>query len=95
MFVLKCFFVVIIIINYAKSSCMRIGPRCDINCANIFSLSGESIFGLEKCDTLVFFSLAPECSLVRSILLSVLFIGVLMQYLVKWEDLRQKRLFCN
>ena len=25
-------------INYAKSSCMRIGPCCDINCANIVSM---------------------------------------------------------
>jgi len=82
-------------INYAKSSCMRIGPRCDINCANIVSLSGESIFELEKCDTLVFFLLAPECSLVRLILLNALFIVVIMQYLVKWEGLRPKRLFCN
>ena len=68
---------------------------CDINCANIVSLSSELFLGLEKCDTLVFFLLAPECSLVRLILLSVLFIAVLMQYLAKWADLRQKRLLCN
>ena len=35
-------------INYAKSSCMCIGPRCDINCANIVSLSGESIFRVRE-----------------------------------------------
>ena len=32
-------------INYAMSSCRRVGARCDINCANIGSSSGESIFG--------------------------------------------------
>ena len=71
-------------VNYSKSRCMRIGPRCDVNCADVVSLTGESIsFVLEKCDTLVYFLLAPGCSLVRLILLSALFIAVLIQYLVK------------
>ena len=28
-------------INYKKSCCLRIGPRCDVSCANIISLTGE------------------------------------------------------
>jgi len=28
-------------INYTKSCCLRIGPRCDVSCANIISLTGE------------------------------------------------------
>ena len=28
-------------INYKKSCCLRIGPRCDVSCANISSLTGQ------------------------------------------------------
>ena len=28
-------------INYKKSCCLRIGPRCDVSCANITSLNGH------------------------------------------------------
>ena len=28
-------------INYKKSCCLRIGPRCDVSCANIISLTGQ------------------------------------------------------
>ena len=85
-------------INYAKSICMRIGPRCDINnVPTLLVYLANRICGLEKCDTLgYFFLLAPECSLVRLILLSVLFIAVIMQYLVKCTlpniELLQQRL---
>jgi len=51
----------------------------------IFQLIKTS-WGLEKCDTLVFFLLAVQCSLARLILLSALFIAVLMQYLVRKRD---------
>jgi len=27
--------------NYKKSRCLRIGPRCDVSCANIASLNGH------------------------------------------------------
>ena len=30
-------------VNFKKSCCMRIGPRCDINCANIVSLTGKDL----------------------------------------------------
>jgi len=30
-------------VNFKKSSCMRIGPRCDINCAKIVSLTGKDL----------------------------------------------------
>ena len=75
-------------INYAKSSCMHVGPRCDINCANSVSFSGESIFGVREMQYLGIF-LTRSRVLSCSILLNALFIAVLMQYLVKWEDLRQ------
>ena len=28
-------------INYKKSCCLRIGPRCDVSCANIISSTGQ------------------------------------------------------
>ena len=30
-------------INFKKTCCMRIGPRCDINCAKIVSLTGKDL----------------------------------------------------
>ena len=31
-------------INYNKSCCLRIGPRCDVSCGTITSLTGISLF---------------------------------------------------
>jgi len=30
-------------INFKKTCCMRIGPRCDINCAKIVNLTGKDL----------------------------------------------------
>jgi len=36
------------VINYKKSSCIRIGPRCDVSCATVRSNKGHSILWLKE-----------------------------------------------
>ena len=31
-------------INFKKSCCLSIGPRCDINCAKVARLTGKDLF---------------------------------------------------
>jgi len=84
------------VINTKKSCCLRIGPRHNIPCAPLNTLSGDLISWADELrylGVLILRSRVFKCSLSHA--KKLFYRSQRTQFLVKYGELHQKRLFCN
>ena len=80
-------------LNVKKSCCMRIGQRCNVNCAAIVTVVGDKLPWVNEIRYLamVYIFLNSNTLNVRSIMLKGHFIGPQMPFLARLVALPQRR----